>query len=725
MQRRHGWLVGAAIAAAVFCAPAQAATTTTVSNPAAITFPSPSGAGAHDAFGQGSLYPSPIAVAGTVGKIVDVNVKLNQLTHTNPDDLGFEVSAPAGSGGQDIDVLDGAGGTIDVSNVNLTLDDQAGGSVPDSGPITGGTFRPSVYAVLPGPTNPFGDPPPGGSGFCIPGPTSSKNCDLASAFNGNNANGTWNLRAFDFFEGAGANSEGDDSTGSLSGGWGLEITTDLAPSALGDSKTTNEDTAASVAAPGVLANDTDLDDGSIHAVLVSGPSHAASFTLNSDGSYNYTPAANYHGPDSFTYKAADAYLQSNTATVSLTVFSVNDAPTAADGTGSTDEDTTLDVAAPGALTGAADVDGDPVTAQLVSGPAHAANFTLNSDGSYHYEPAPEYHGPDSFTYKANDGALDSATKTINLTVNSVNDAPSAADGTGSTDEDTPLEVAAPGVLTGASDIDGDPLTAQLVSGPAHGILTLNPNGSYRYEPAANYKGPDSFKYKANDGSLNSAAKTIDLTVKSVNDKPTVADSSRTLEAGSQLVSPAPGVLDDASDVEGDPLTAAVATAPAHGSVAVNPDGSFTYTPAAGYAGPDSFTFVANDGTADSAAGTVSLTITAPQPLRLGISHRGVLVRGRAIRLELRCRATSGRRCAGTLRLASAAGTSRLLRAAATYGTARFDVAAGTDGAVTIKAPASLRRKLAKRHKVIARVTVNLTQDVGAASTIERRITLIG
>ena len=109
------------------------------------------------------------------------------------------------------------------------------------------------------------------------------------------------------------------------------------PTANNDTYSTNEDTALTVAAPGVLGNDSDPDAGdTLTAVLVSGPTHAASFTLDANGSFSYTPAPNYNGPDSFTYNANDGTANSNvSATVSITVNAVNDPPTAAVTTGGT------------------------------------------------------------------------------------------------------------------------------------------------------------------------------------------------------------------------------------------------------------------------------------------------------------------------------------------------------------------------------------------------------
>jgi VCBS repeat-containing protein len=123
-------------------------------------------------------------------------------------------------------------------------------------------------------------------------------------------------------------------------------TTNQAPVAGADSYSTPEDTPLTVAAPGVLGNDSDPDHDTLTAVLESGPTHG-NLTLNSNGSFSYTPAANYNGSDSFTYHASDGTQGSNSATVTLTINAVNDAPTAVDDAFSAPEDAALTVAAPG------------------------------------------------------------------------------------------------------------------------------------------------------------------------------------------------------------------------------------------------------------------------------------------------------------------------------------------------------------------------------------------
>ena len=224
------------------------------------------------------------------------------------------------------------------------------------------------------------------------------------------------------------------------------------------------------------------------------PTHG-SLTLNPDGSFNYTPATNYNGPDSFTYKANDGTIDGNPATVNITISADNDAPVAFDDNYIAIEDGVLTVPAPGVLGNDSDVDSTNLTAAVVSGPSHGA-LTLNPDGSFTYTPTLLYAGPDSFTYQVSDSATNSATATVNITVHPINHAPVAIDDSFSLNEDTPLVVVASGVLGNDTDVDGDPLTASLVSAPTHGSLTLNPDGSFTYTPNADYNGPDSFTYTA-------------------------------------------------------------------------------------------------------------------------------------------------------------------------------------------------------------------------------------
>ena len=176
----------------------------------------------------------------------------------------------------------------------------------------------------------------------------------------------------------------------------------------------------------------------------------------------------------------------------------------------------------------------------------------------------------------------------------------------STDEDTVLTVAAPGVLANDNDPDGDPITAIKVTGPSHGTVTLNADGSFTYTPATGFTGTDSFTYKANDGSGDSPVAPVTITVSAANHAPVASG-----QAVSTNENTAKEITMAATDADGDLLSYFIVSNPAHGTLGpVSPADVVTYTPATGYVGSDSFTFKANDGTADSDVATVTITVNA-------------------------------------------------------------------------------------------------------------------
>src|SRR5439155_1122949 len=232
-------------------------------------------------------------------------------------------------------------------------------------------------------------------------------------------------------------------------------------------------------------------------------------------------------------------------------------------------------------------------------------------GSLVYMPAPNFNGTDSFTYKASDGQAQSGVATVTITVTPINDAPVAAnDDSYTTPEDTQLTVGAPGVLANDSDVDGDILTAVLVSGPAHGTLTLNADGSLVYMPAPNFNGTDSFTYKASDGQAQSGVATVTITVTPINDAPVAANDDRyTTPEDTQLTVGAPGLLANDNDVDGDILTAVLVLHSFPTRRSSDLDGSLVYMPAPNFNGTDSFTYKASDGQAQSGVATVTITVT--------------------------------------------------------------------------------------------------------------------
>jgi VCBS repeat-containing protein len=380
------------------------------------------------------------------------------------------------------------------------------------------------------------------------------------------------------------------------------------PNVGADSFTTPEDTKVSGS---VAGNDSDIDGDSLTYALVSGP--VAGLTFNSDGSFDYTPAANANGTVTFTYQVDDGKGGTATATVTINVTPVNDAPVANDDSFTTAEDTKVS----GSVAGNdSDVDGDTLTYSLIGGPV--AGLTFNSNGTFDYTPAANANGTVTFQYQVSDGKGGTDTATVTIDVTPVNDAPVALDNAYSTAEDTPLIVAVPGLLGNDTDIDGDTLIPSVVSGPTNGALALNADGSFTYTPNADYNGPDFFTYQVSDGKGGTDTATVTIDVAPVNDAPAAVDDGYQVAEDGVLVIGGQGVLTNDSDADGDGMSASLVSGPANGSLTLNADGTFTYTPNANFNGTDSFTYQAADGKggADTATVTIDVVAVTDQPVAI-------------------------------------------------------------------------------------------------------------
>ncbi|MFA5309024.1 MAG: Ig-like domain-containing protein, partial [Dehalococcoidales bacterium] len=315
------------------------------------------------------------------------------------------------------------------------------------------------------------------------------------------------------------------------------------PVAFNDAYSTNKDTTLTVSAPGVLANDSDANGDTLTAALTGGVSHGT-LSFNSNGSFTYSPASGYTGTDSFTYQAYDGTVNSNTATVTITINApANTAPVAVNDTYNTNKDTALIVPAPGVLANDTDANGDTLTTVLAGNVSHGT-LALNSSGAFVYNPASGYTGTDSFTYKANDGKVNSNTVTVTITVNTPsNTAPVAVNDTYTLVESGVLTISIPGVLANDNDANGDTMTAVLITDVSHCSLTLNSDGSFVYTSSEGYVGTDSFTYKVSDGSATSNTGTVTLIITAAPVTPPAGGVTFGLDAGNSYWSQRSGVLD--------------------------------------------------------------------------------------------------------------------------------------------------------------------------------------
>jgi len=291
-----------------------------------------------------------------------------------------------------------------------------------------------------------------------------------------------------------------------------------------DSFTTPEGMPLFRSAPGILANDTDANGNTLTAVLVSTVKHG-SLSLNSNGSFSYSPNPNFNGTDSFAYAPHDGSVTGNVATVTINLTPVNDPPIAVNDYDSVAEDESVNVRV---LDNDNDLDGDSLTviaAYTTNGNAIVTNS--GNGGRVRFTPAPNYCGTVVFSYTVSDGTLFS-TASVTVTVTPVNDAPVANDDTYTVPEDMRLIIPVVGVLTNGDsgagvlandmDVEGDALTAAVVSPVSHGTLALNSDGSFAYTPAPDYNGPDSFTYLARDGSSVGNVATVTINVTPVSDQ---------------------------------------------------------------------------------------------------------------------------------------------------------------------------------------------------------------
>ena len=378
------------------------------------------------------------------------------------------------------------------------------------------------------------------------------------------------------------------------------------PVAHDDAASVDED--ASVEIP-VLDNDSDPENYPLQVVVSTPPEHGtAEATL--DRTVIYTPAAGFHGTDTFVYRVADNHATVAFATVTVTVNSINDPPVANADSWGVEEDTTPPI---NVLANDTDPDGDTLTIASVSQPAQGT-VQINPDQTLTYAPPPNFTGDVSFTYTVSDGNGGTATAVVTVSVSPVNDPPVANADTATVAEDGTVNVA---VLTNDSDMDGDTLTVAAATQGAHGTVAVNPDKTVKYTPAANYNGADSFTYTISDGHGGTATASVAVSITTVNDAPVAVNDSRTVAAGSAVTIP---VLANDADVDGPNLSVSVVTQGAHGTVAINAGQTVTYT-ASLYIGSDTFTYTVADGAGGTATATANITITAPARVATGLQAR--------------------------------------------------------------------------------------------------------
>lgn len=362
-----------------------------------------------------------------------------------------------------------------------------------------------------------------------------------------------------------------------------------APVAANDSANTNEDTNVIV---DVLANDSDVDGDTLSVTAVSASSGAAS--VNANGDVLYTPPADFNGPVTLNYTVSDGNGGTDSASVSVTVNAVNDAPVTNPDSGTVNEDSsvTIDV-----LTNDTDVDGDALSITNATSPNGSVTFSGNN---ITFTPTADFNGATTVTYTISDGAGGTASGTVTINASNINDAPVASDDSATTNEDTAVVV---NVLANDTDIDNDALSVSSVSA-TNGSAVVNGDGNVVFTPAADYNGSATVAYTVTDGNGGSDNASVSVSIAAVNDNPIAnPDTASVNEDESVSIN----VLANDTDVDGDTLSVANASVTA-GSVQVVGN-QVNYTPDADFNGSATITYTIEDGAGGSASSTVEVTIT--------------------------------------------------------------------------------------------------------------------
>ncbi|MDB5335101.1 MAG: outer rane adhesin like protein [Planctomycetaceae bacterium] len=351
-------------------------------------------------------------------------------------------------------------------------------------------------------------------------------------------------------------------------------------------------------------------------------------SISQNGNFTYTPNVGYTGADSFSFAASDGTFSStNDGIVSVQVANPtggNTAPVA----NAISIHVGLNTTFVGGLSGS-DADGDPLTFSTGSIAAQHGSLGINSNGTFNYTPNTGYVGSDSFSFKVNDGTINSADALVSVTVGGTTNHPPVAAPV--TINDVPMNTSFSGTLQG-SDSDGDALTFSAGStAPAHGTVQISANGAFNYTPNNGFTGTDSFSFKVNDGTVNSADALVTLHISgsgSQNTPPVATAVNINVGLNTTFIGGLSG-----TDADGDPLTfSAGSTAAAHGTLNINANGSFTYTPNNNYTGSDAFSFKVNDGTVNSAdalvsiqVGTASNTPPVANPVSIGVAFNTTFI----------------------------------------------------------------------------------------------------
>ncbi|EPO0023979.1 tandem-95 repeat protein [Vibrio alginolyticus] len=351
------------------------------------------------------------------------------------------------------------------------------------------------------------------------------------------------------------------------------------------------------------ASDVDGDDLAAFNVQVGAN---ASVVDNGDGTYTVTPEADFNGELDLTFDISDGQ-ETISSSIDLTVRPINDAPVPEDKTFEIEEDGTLIFTDADLLAGATDIEGDNLTVEGVSYDGGDGILTDNGNGTYTFAPNENFNGDVNFSFDVSDGT-DTVSANIDVSVTPVDDAPVSGNLAYSVDEDGSIRLSQEQLLSQASDVEGDALTASNLSVDGNATVTQNDDGSFTITPDADFNGDIDISFDISDGT-NTVQATADLTVNPINDLPVPQDQQFSVEEDGTLIFTDADLLTGATDIEGDNLTVeGVSYDGSDGILTDNGNGTYTFAPNENFNGDVNFSFDVSDGT-DTVSANIDVSVT--------------------------------------------------------------------------------------------------------------------
>ncbi|WP_133151125.1 cadherin-like domain-containing protein, partial [Vibrio lentus] len=328
---------------------------------------------------------------------------------------------------------------------------------------------------------------------------------------------------------------------------------------------------------------------------------------NGDGTFTVVPSADFNGELDLTFDISDGQETISSA-IDLTVRPINDAPVPEDKTFEIEEDGTLVFTDADLLTGATDIEGDNLTVEGVTYDGGDGILTDNGNGTYTFAPNENFNGDVNFSFDVSDGT-DTVAANIDVSVTAVDDAPVSGDLAYSVDEDGSIRLSQEQLLSQASDVEGDDLTASGLTVGGDATVTQNDDGSFTITPDENFNGDIDISFDISDGT-NTVQASADLTVNPINDLPVPQDQQFSVEEDGTLIFTDADLLTGATDIEGDNLTVEGVTYDGgDGILTDNGNGTYTFAPNENFNGDVNFGFDVSDGT-DTVAANIDVSVTA-------------------------------------------------------------------------------------------------------------------